>query len=143
MSNRRSNPKTNMVCMCVCVCVCVCVYNTSMTDIVEKWRVLTVDLTRTFIYKDKHILVVHNTFINMGWAVCHSSLRKRLINSTFVLRILKSSFIPAATHNLVPFSCIYMRTQNSRGQKEGGNSAWNRKGFSSLWPLDRPNRDRY
>ena len=35
----------------------VCVYNTSMTDIVvEKWIVLTVDLTKTFIYKDKHIL---------------------------------------------------------------------------------------
>ena len=35
----------------------VCVDNTSMTDIVvEKWIVLTDDLTRTFIYKDKHIL---------------------------------------------------------------------------------------
>ena len=31
----------------------VCVYNTSMTDIVaEMNRVLTVDLIRTFIYKD-------------------------------------------------------------------------------------------
>ena len=33
------------------------VYNTSVTEIVvEKWTVLTVDLTRTFIYKDNYIL---------------------------------------------------------------------------------------
>ena len=54
-------------------------------------------------------------------------------------RISKSSFVFAATHNIVPFSYIYTRTQNSRGQKGGGISAWNEKGFSSLWPLDRPN----
>ena len=47
--------------------------------------------------------------------------------------------VRAATHNLVPFSYIYTRTQNSRGLKGGGNSAWNKKGFSSLWPLDCPN----
>ena len=54
-------------------------------------RALTADLTRTFIYKDKHILVVRNTFINMGWAVCHSSLRKRYINSIFAFPDLKYS----------------------------------------------------
>ena len=49
VSYRRSFPYTNMV--------GVGVYYTSMTDIVvEKWIVLTVDLTRTFIYKNKHIL---------------------------------------------------------------------------------------
>ena len=52
---------------------------------------------------------------------------------------LKSSFVSRSTHNLVPVSCIHTRTQNSMGQKGGGDSAWNIKGFSSLWSLDRPN----
>ena len=58
----------------------VCVYNTLMTDIVvEKWIVLTVDLTRTFIYKDKHILNGTQYIFQYGLS-CVSQLPQENVN---------------------------------------------------------------
>ena len=57
-----------------------CVYNTSMTDIaVEKGIVLTVDLTRTFIYKDKHILDGTQYIYKYGLS-CVSQLPREKVN---------------------------------------------------------------
>ena len=58
----------------------VCLYNISMTDIVvEMNRVLTVDLTRTFIYKDKHILDGTQYIYKYGLS-CVSQLPREKIN---------------------------------------------------------------
>ena len=126
----------------VCVCVCVCVCNTSMTGIAGKWIEYS-QLTWL-----EHLFTRTNTF---WWYAIHLTIwvelcvtapsEKDKLIPHLVSRIWKSSFVHAATHNLVPFSYIYTRTQNSWGQKGGGYSAWNRKGFSSLWPLDRPNSE--
>ena len=57
----------------------VCVYNTSMTDIVEKWIVLTVDSTRTFIYKDKLILNGTQHIYQYGLS-CVSQIPREKVN---------------------------------------------------------------
>ena len=101
-------------------------------------RVLTVDLTRIFIYKDKHNWMVHNTFINM--CVTDPLGKSKLIPHLFS-RIWSHPSFRAATRNLV-MSRSRISTRELKtvgGQKGGGNSAWNRKRFSSLWPLDHPN----
>ena len=122
------------------VCVCVCVY-TSMTDIVEKWIEYSQLTWLEHLFTRTSKFWWYEIRLSIWIELCVTSPSgKRWINSTFDSRIFKSSFVRAATRNLLPFSCIYTRTQNSMGQKWGGNSAWNRKGFSSLSPLDHPTK---
>ena len=121
--------------MCVCVCVCVC--NTLITDLVEEKRIeySQFDLMRTFIYKGQTHLD-GTKYINQYGLSCVSQLsQEEVILFHIGFPNLKSSFVHAAIWNFVLFSYVHKRTQTVRGQKGGGNSAWNRKGFSSLRPF--------
>ena len=111
-----------------------------ITDIVEKWIEYS-QLTWV-----EHLLTRTNTF---GWYTIHLSIwvelcvtvpsgKGKLIPHLFSRIWSHPSFaLPPVTSSR---SRIFTRELKTVGVKKGGgNSTWNRKGFSSLWPLDCPN----
>ena len=112
---------------------CLCVCNTSMTDIVEKW----IDYSQlTWL---EHLFTRTNTF---WWYAIHLSIWVELCVTapTGKGKLIPHLFTPIWSHPsfMMPpvissRSSIYTWELKTVGfKRRGGNSAWNRKGCSSL-----------